>query len=58
MAHMDPFRPFHPGEIFCEEFLYPLGVSAHQLAMALGAPSTCATDVVITADIARTVQRN
>ena len=28
-------RPIHPGEILREEFLVPMGLSAHALAMAL-----------------------
>lgn len=30
----------HPGEILAEEFLGPLGMSAHALAMALHVPAT------------------
>jgi len=30
----------HPGEILAEEFLAPLGLSAHALAMALHVPAT------------------
>ena len=30
----------HPGEVLCEEFLKPLGMSAHALAMALRVPAT------------------
>ena len=32
-------RPVHPGEILREEFLVPLGLSAHALAMALKVPA-------------------
>jgi len=30
----------HPGEVLSEEFLVPLGMSAHALAMALRVPAT------------------
>ena len=33
-------EPIHPGEILCEEFLEPLGLSVHALAMALRVPAT------------------
>jgi len=32
--------PIHPGEILREEFLKPLGLSAHELAVALCVPAT------------------
>ncbi|WAC28551.1 HigA family addiction module antitoxin [Ancylobacter sp. SL191] len=33
-------RPLHPGEFLREEYLVPLGMSAGQLARALGLPRT------------------
>lgn len=33
-------EPIHPGEILEEEFMAPLGLSAHALAMALRVPSS------------------
>ena len=47
----------HPGEILREEFLLPLGVSAHRLAISLDLPPKHVSAVVngdraITADIA------
>jgi addiction module HigA family antidote len=39
-------RPVHPGEILREEFLVPLGLSVHALAMALRVPATRIHDVV------------
>jgi addiction module HigA family antidote len=36
----------HPGEILREEFLSPLGMSAHQLAQALRVPATPINDIV------------
>jgi len=47
----------HPGEILKEEFLVPLGVSAHRLAVSLDLPPKRVSDIVngnraITADMA------
>lgn len=39
-------RPIHPGEILREEFLAPLGMSAHALAMALRVPAPRVNDIV------------
>ena len=39
-------RPVHPGEILREEFLAPLGMSAHALAMALHVPAPRINDLV------------
>ena len=39
-------RPIHPGEILREEFLAPIGMSAHALAMALHVPAPRINDIV------------
>jgi addiction module HigA family antidote len=39
-------RPIHPGEILREEYLVPLGLSAHALAMALRVPAPRINDIV------------
>mgnify|MGYP003473790744 FL=1 len=39
-------RPIHPGEILREEYLAPLGLSAHALAMALRVPAPRINDIV------------
>ena len=39
-------RPVHPGEILREEFLVPLGLNAHALAMALKVPAPRINDIV------------
>jgi len=49
--------PIHPGEILLEEFLKPLELNAHQLAMALRVPPNRITQIIegeraITADTA------
>ena len=36
----------HPGEVLLEEFLKPLGLSPHGLALALGVPPTRIADIV------------
>lgn len=36
----------HLGEVLLEEFLQPLGLSAHGLALALGVPPTRIVDIV------------
>jgi antitoxin HigA-1 len=39
-------RPIHPGEILREEFLVPLGMTAHALAMELKVPAPRINDIV------------
>ena len=39
-------RPIHPSEILLEEFLVPLNMSAHALAMALRVPAPRVNDIV------------
>jgi addiction module HigA family antidote len=39
-------RPIHPGEILREEYLVPLGLSAHALAVALRVPAPRINDIV------------
>jgi addiction module HigA family antidote len=55
-------RPVHPGEILREEFLVPLGMSAHALAMAVRVPAPRINDIVrerraVTADTALRLAR-
>ncbi|MEN8445750.1 MAG: HigA family addiction module antitoxin [Cyanobacteria bacterium J06555_13] len=54
--------PAHPGEILCEDFLTPLGLSANALAIALSVPATRIHEIVkerrsITADTAERLAR-
>jgi len=49
--------PIHPGEILREDYMKPLGLTAHRLAMALHVPATRIAEIVherraITADTA------
>ncbi len=39
-------RPIHPGEILREEYLLPLNISAHALAIELRVPATRINDIV------------
>jgi antitoxin HigA-1 len=62
MAKSDRLPPIHPGEILREEFLAPLGMSAHELSVALRVPATRINDIVnerrgITADTALRLSR-
>jgi addiction module HigA family antidote len=50
-------KPVHPGEILCEEFMVPLGLSMNRMAMDLRVPVTRIADIAnkrrgITADTA------
>ena len=54
--------PIHPGEILAEEFLAPLGVTQHKLAVAIGVPPRRINEIVhgtrrITADTALRLAR-
>ncbi len=40
-------RPIHPGEIIREEFLVPLQMTSHALAMALRVPAPRINDIVL-----------
>ncbi len=35
MKKIKPFAPLHPGEVLLEEYLKPLGVSQHKLALSM-----------------------
>ncbi len=43
---MNKMRPIHPGEVLREEFLVPLGLSAHALSQALRIPAPRVNDIV------------
>ncbi|MGA7951566.1 MAG: HigA family addiction module antitoxin [Thiobacillaceae bacterium] len=62
MTIINGMRPIHPGEILREEFMVPLGLSAHALAMALRVPAPRINDIVrerrtVTADTALRLAR-
>ncbi|WIM69348.1 HigA family addiction module antitoxin [Corynebacterium suedekumii] len=53
----DKIPPIHPGEILMEEFLGPMGVTQHRLAVSIGVPPRRINEIVhgkrrITADTA------
>jgi antitoxin HigA-1 len=53
----------HPGEVLREEFLVPLGLSAHQLANAIDVPANRVSEIVrearsVTADTALRLARH
>ena len=55
-------RPIHSGEILREEFLVPLGMTAHALSQAIHVPATRVNDIVngkrgVTADTALRLAR-
>src|ERR1019366_10625866 len=61
-ATKDRLPPIHAGEILREEFLSPLGMSAHELSMALRVPATRINAIVnekrgITAETALRLSR-
>jgi addiction module HigA family antidote len=43
---MTKLKPVHPGEILREEFLAPLGLNPHKLAMALRVPAPGVYEIV------------
>lgn len=38
--------PIHPGEILLEEFIEPLGITQHRLAVAIGVPPRRINEIV------------
>lgn len=61
-APTNGMRPIHPGEVLREEFLLPMGLTPHALAMALHVPAPRINDIVrerrgVTADTAMRLGR-
>jgi addiction module HigA family antidote len=59
---MAEISPVHPGEVLMEEFLDPLGVTQHRLAVEIGVPPRRINEIVhgkrrITADTALRLAR-
>nr|WP_240630241.1 HigA family addiction module antitoxin [Specibacter cremeus] len=46
MARMDRISPIHSGEVLMDEFLDPLGVTPHRLAIAVGVPPRRINEIV------------
>ncbi len=59
---MTTIVPIHPGEILLEEFLDPMGITQHRLAVSIGVPPRRINEIVhgkrrITADTALRLSR-
>jgi addiction module HigA family antidote len=59
---MPVIEPVHPGEVLLEEFLRPLGVTQHRLAVEIGVPPRRINEIVhgtrrISADTALRLSR-
>lgn len=59
---MKKLEPIHPGEVLMEDFIGPLGVTQHRLAVAIGVPPRRINEIVhgqrrITADTALRLAR-
>ena len=46
MSAKSAMEPIHPGEILAEEYLAPLGVTQHRLAVAIGVPPRRINEIV------------
>lgn len=58
----EQLTPIHPGEVLLEEFLKPMGISQHHLAMKISVPARRINEIVlgkrrITADTALRLAR-
>lgn len=42
----DKISPIHPGEILIEEFLKPMGISQHKLAVSISVPPRRINEIV------------
>ena len=59
---MSKSAPIHPGEVLLEEFIEPLGITQHKVAVAIGVPPRRINEIVhgkrrITADTALRLSR-
>ncbi|MGP4019738.1 HigA family addiction module antitoxin [Saccharopolyspora sp. 5N708] len=46
MSDESVMPPVHPGEVLAEEYLEPLGVTQHRLAVAIGVPPRRINEIV------------
>jgi addiction module HigA family antidote len=46
MTNDDLMPPVHPGEVLAEEYLAPLGVTQHRLAVEIGVPPRRINEIV------------
>ncbi|MFC6014887.1 HigA family addiction module antitoxin [Plantactinospora solaniradicis] len=59
---MSKLAPIHPGEVLMEDFIVPLGITQHKVAVAIGVPPRRINEIVhgkrrITADTALRLSR-
>ena len=59
---MDKLAPIHPGEVLMEDFIEPLGITQHRVAVAIDVPPRRINEIVhgkrrITADTALRLAR-
>jgi addiction module HigA family antidote len=59
---MTKLPPIHPGEVLMEDFIEPLGITQHRVAVAIGVPPRRINEIVhgkrrITADTALRLSR-
>ena len=59
---MDKLAPIHPGEVLMEDFIEPLGITQHKVAVAIDVPPRRINEIVhgkrrITADTALRLAR-
>ena len=47
MKPKNKMRPIHPGEILREDYLAPLGLTPHALAVAMRVPASRINDIVL-----------
>jgi addiction module HigA family antidote len=62
MTEEKVYPPLHPGELLRDEFLEPMGITAYELAKAIGVPAPRVYDIVrekrgISADTALRLSR-
>jgi antitoxin HigA-1 len=62
MASMEKLAPIHPGEVLREDFIEPLGITQHKVAVAIDVPPRRINEIVhgkrrITADTALRLAR-
>ena len=46
MTAVETMPPIHPGEVLREEYLEPLGITQHKLAVAIGVPPRRINEIV------------
>ena len=59
---MSKLAPIHPGEVLMEDFITPLGITQHKVALAIGVPPRRINEIVhgkrrVTADTALRLAR-